>query len=879
MRVEYLIIILLLAGCVSHNVSKLEPPHQVPGVAYGTIKCYQEATDTLNQTGIDGNCSLAYNGTYTEVLTYDEYTFDPQSYFIVNYTKPPRAVNTSVWQVSHGDVNSSSPFSNANPRPPYNITIPQTCWNASSTGLSFRFVTAAIIPDSGPLYPTWSYPECWNGTNYTFIGINYTMNASEPTISTVSPPTTKWRDGDWSTFSARNPGSITSWAKGDTQEFSGYIGDAEVFEEAMWWDIAPPNIYFVSPSPANGVNVYAYPLTFNFTSEFPVSRNGTFVQLDGVNKTPTFSDDNLSFWYTPTYTEHIYNHSFTVMAIGNLTNFTTPANPWDSNESRTFTYLACAPLTNSTGTFTLIHDINVTSGSDNCFEFPVGISSKIQDGGGYTIYGNSKAPGSAALHFNSSTSGNSTLGIIRNIQIRGFDYGIRSLNRLNSYLITNVTSAGNNYGIYIQNALSTNVTFSRLENNTLAGLIVPNNNTLSTIGTTNLSINSSTMRSNGQYGLQFIHDQSITFTGFNLSNLTVDNHTAAGISFTSINPFASPSDSFNVQGSVISNSGLYGLYSNTAYNSTIINNTIVNSTYGIYFDKAIGSVSGNIQSNATTHIDWVSASINTINFSSIIDNPRGTLLNYTNISLVGSNVKNDLNVSWCVIPAALPNGYRNFANKCINISDVHREDSDSPSISTATWTYVDGENLSANFSETGLRVLQYQGSWSEVSGTLNTTANTLTISSLGPASSNWTAYALVELIPTDSNLSIYNGTWIPYNLSNKMNFRCPNPPVLCEPQFQNSSSGQPILLNINNGTITSTYQQIRTNGTWSTASLLCGNSSSVSNAIILTNSLQTFSTSTLGIGANQSIFCWFNISSVGAGFQRSFNISIFNGGT
>jgi hypothetical protein len=131
-----------------------------------------------------------------------------------------------------------------------------------------------------------------------------------------------------------------------------------------------------------------------------------------------------------------------------------------------------------------------------------------------------------------------------------------------------------------------------------------------------------------------------------------------------------------------------------------------------------------------------------------------------------------------------------------------------------------------------------------------------------------------------TNLSIWNGTtYLPYNDTNRMKIRCGQPPGLCTPTNQNSTQG--ILLDMNNGTDDSTYQQIKVNTTWSgLADLLCDDVNVTTGAINVTTTYQNYSTSTLSQGANQSIWCWLNVTSSNvtavSAMPRSFTISVDN---
>jgi len=126
---------------------------------------------------------------------------------------------------------------------------------------------------------------------------------------------------------------------------------------------------------------------------------------------------------------------------------------------------------------------------------------------------------------------------------------------------------------------------------------------------------------------------------------------------------------------------------------------------------------------------------------------------------------------------------------------------------------------------------------------------------------------------------IYNGSsWVEYNESSKINFRCSNPfPSYCQPQNQDNETSKPIFRNQNNGTVIRDWQAIKTNVTWETANLTCGTSRSPTSNINLTMEYKNYSLTPISSGLNESLYCWFYIESVPAGFARDFAID-FTGG-
>jgi hypothetical protein len=125
-----------------------------PTISYVYSNCYQESANVTNQSGTDGNCSLSYAGGYAanaaEMI--DGNWSSQESSFvsplIITYIKPANVTNNSVWQSKVSILSTDYA---------YNLSIPQDCWNYSSTNL-----TLSITPTTNvSINATWS---CYNGT-------------------------------------------------------------------------------------------------------------------------------------------------------------------------------------------------------------------------------------------------------------------------------------------------------------------------------------------------------------------------------------------------------------------------------------------------------------------------------------------------------------------------------------------------------------------------------------------------------------------------------------------------------------------------------------------------------------------------------------------
>ncbi len=245
-------------------------------MAFASINCYQESANISNQSGTDNPCNQIYNGSYASTVNATG-RYDPngQNFMDVNYTKPVGATNNSIWQVEHGEA-SVATLNPITPRPPYNITIPSACWNAYPNLLRLRFTSYTGGDDAAGKVASW--PSCWNGTDFTFVGNNYSTNQVILLQNEVFIPTF-WRDGNWSTFSSRLAFN-NDWQDGaQPGVLFSKEGDAEVFEEAMWWTIG---MSITLNAPADSASLTSATTTLNFTAIDPsVSSFACSLNQDG----------------------------------------------------------------------------------------------------------------------------------------------------------------------------------------------------------------------------------------------------------------------------------------------------------------------------------------------------------------------------------------------------------------------------------------------------------------------------------------------------------------------------------------------------------------------------------------------------------------------
>ncbi len=118
------------------------------------------------------------------------------------------------------------------------------------------------------------------------------------------------------------------------------------------------------------------------------------------------------------------------------------------------------------------------------------------------------------------------------------------------------------------------------------------------------------------------------------------------------------------------------------------------------------------------------------------DNPAGGFQNYTTLTIEDNMTINDyVRMRWTSNSSTLPSGYTSFANKYLEIVN----ESVNLSLDYVTWTW-DQQEVSDDYNEAYFELWKDDGSWSPVSATLDTNANSLIVPGLNPASD----YAILE---------------------------------------------------------------------------------------------------------------------------------------
>lgn len=295
------------------------------------------------------------------------------------------------------------------------------------------------------------------------------------------------------------------------------------------------------------------------------------------------------------------------------------------------------------------------------------------------------------------------------------------------------------------------------------------------------------------------------------------------------------------------------LYNNSAYNNTdynfyfdsgksnnFTNNTVYNSEYGFYVSVSSTNifVNNSAYNNTLGNFNIYSSSDNIFSNNSVYNSPQGFYFTDSGSNMIYNN---------------------NITNSSVFSDDI-----------TNNWniTKTLGTNIIGGAYIGGNYYSDYVGYDDNDDGLGETNYS---ISGVGV---DYLPLTKLHSIPT--NFWIWkNSQWSNYTLpQNNMSIRCGNPPTICEPVGQTSI--QPIFRNQNNGTYDSTKQIIMTNTTWGTAFMVCNNDSNYTTGLALTTTYQILSNLTLAPDSNESIWCYFNVTSVNSTFPREFNISIMN---
>ncbi|MGQ3685507.1 MAG: LamG-like jellyroll fold domain-containing protein [Candidatus Loosdrechtia sp.] len=143
-------------------------------------------------------------------------------YYYVTYNKPSGAI-AAKWRVKHGDYD------------PYEIVIPQACWDADPTKLMLRLYSNS----NDGMGQSVSWPECYDGSNWVAVG---KVAIDVFGGSGIDSGPIYMTDGDWNTYNVWNEvGPVAStWQTNYSQIAPRW------YEEAILWLVEKTPAGFVT---------------------------------------------------------------------------------------------------------------------------------------------------------------------------------------------------------------------------------------------------------------------------------------------------------------------------------------------------------------------------------------------------------------------------------------------------------------------------------------------------------------------------------------------------------------------------------------------------------------------------------------------------------
>lgn len=229
--------------------------------------CYQETTNATS-SAVDGICGLDYSGSYKTdssgsavQLSYlfdgdwDTYSSPAVTYnnWTIVYKKPLDANTTSFWRVK--DTNATE-----------DLTIPFSCWNYSSTNLTFK----TYFMDSTNNNITW---YCYNGTYVSLRSVQKNVGWYPYEEAMI------WYLDDF-TRESKSISYTRQFNFTDDGVYNFYYGGYTSLESARYYtqawspsdyiviiDSSSPNVTFQSPTPAASSTKIANSVVINVTAE------------------------------------------------------------------------------------------------------------------------------------------------------------------------------------------------------------------------------------------------------------------------------------------------------------------------------------------------------------------------------------------------------------------------------------------------------------------------------------------------------------------------------------------------------------------------------------------------------------------------------------
>ncbi|MFH0885055.1 MAG: DUF1565 domain-containing protein, partial [Candidatus Micrarchaeota archaeon] len=303
----------------------------------------------------------------------------------------------------------------------------------------------------------------------------------------------------------------------------------------------------------------------------------------------------------------------------------------------------------------------------------------------------------------------------------------------NNNLTNNSAYNNSNRGFYLSSSFSNNITNKTAYSNTQYGYRLDSsssnnftNNSAyrNSYGFTLSSSSSNTFTNNTAYNNSFYGFYLSSSSNNNLTSNTAYNNTQHGFLL------YSSSNNNTLTNNTAFNNLQYGFWLYSSSNNTLTNNSVSGSTYGgVYlYDSNQTLMTGDhlYGNNPDLTLEADSSLPFDVMLSGVVfDNPAGDYQNFTNISINDTLGAGELyDIFWSLNASGLPANYTSFGNKFVNITPA----SGSPSIDTLVWSWQDSELTGYN--ESRFVLFRYNGAWSALPASLNTGANTLTLSNL-----------------------------------------------------------------------------------------------------------------------------------------------------
>ena len=337
----------------------------------------------------------------------------------------------------------------------------------------------------------------------------------------------------------------------------------------------------------------------------------------------------------------------------------------------------------------------------------------------------------------------------------------------NNTIINSTGSSYSNVGLYIYSSNYTTITNSTGTCAWGDGIYLYSSNYTTILNSTGIS--------DKNYGIRlYLSSNNLILNSTGISNHGLGIYLASSSSNTFVNAIgtsnlaqgiylASSSNNTFINSTGTSNSS-YGIYIFSSSNNAISNSTLSGSSYGLYIVSSNATLLSN-DHYYNNSIDFFVGGPSSFNMSNaIFDNPLGNFQHFSNLTINDSLSSGEsYAVSWSANPTALHPGYSSFVQKFVNISVL----SGNPSIDSIVWTWTPGELGSYNESEFSL--LGYNGSWNLLNGSPDTTAHTLSMTSLKPGA----IYGIMEpsslppavTLNSPANLSISNSSAVTFSFT------------------------------------------------------------------------------------------------------------------